>query len=262
MRVVTGLVLAVVWGTAPGIASAADLPVSAEPSWTGAYIGANVGYGWAPDSVGLSESSTDPAFDGFLGAAANAGVFPTSLSPGARGLLGGGQAGYNWQLPSGWVVGVEADLNVSGITGSSSVTTTPSGFDDTQTGVSKKIDWFGTVRGRAGYLVNAQWLLYATAGLAYGKTSLNFNTTDVTSGCLVNAFICADQTSSGVKLGWTAGAGIETMLTPNWSIKAEYLYVDLGKRSFDATSNTPIVFTASSAYHEQIVDFGLNYHFN
>ena len=253
-----GVVFSAVSVVAMGSAAAADFT----PSWNGAYIGANVGYGWGSGDVGISESATDPSLDGFLQAAAQAGLFPTSLSPRVRGVLGGGQVGYNWQLPSDWVIGVEADLQASGIKGSSSVTTTPFGFDPTETGVSKKIDWFGTVRARAGYLVNPQWLLYATGGLAYGETSLNFNTTDVPAGCIPDATICTDQTSSGVKLGWAVGAGVETMLAPHWTLKAEYLYVDLGKRSFDATSNTPIVFSSSASYREQSVRVGLNYHFD
>lgn len=53
------------------------------------------------------------------------------------------------------------------------------------------------------------------------------------------------------------------MLASNWSAKAEYLYLDLGKRSFDAESTTPIVFNLSSAeYQEHIVRLGLNYHFD
>ena len=60
----------------------------------------------------------------------------------------------------------------------------------------------------------------------------------------------------------TAGAGTEIMLSSNWSAKAEYLYLDLGKRSFVAESTTPIVFNVSSDYQEHIVRLGLNYHFN
>lgn len=255
------VILGVAGGIAINVAVAADFNASS-PSWTGSYLGANVGYGWDSGGVDLSERSTDPALDGFLAAIAGIGLFPTSLSPKAQGVIGGGQVGYNWELQSGLVVGLEADLQASGIKGSLSEVRSPQFFDTTATGVGKQIDWFGTVRGRAGYLVNPQWLIYATGGLAYGKTSLNFNTADITSGCLADAFICADQTSSKVKFGWTAGAGVETMLAPNWSVKAEYLYVDLGHRSFDAVSNTPIIFTSSAAFHEQIVRVGLNYHFN
>ena len=68
---------------------------------------------------------------------------------------------------------------------------------------------------------------------------------------------------SGVRAGWTAGAGTEAMLAPNWSVKVEYLYVDLGGRSVSAPSFTlPITFSSSTAFREQIVRVGLNYHFD
>lgn len=255
------LVLGAISAIAVSPVKAADLSEPTSP-WTGLYIGANIGYGWDAGNVDISPGTTDPILDGFLQDIVAAGLFPNSLSPDAQGILGGGQAGYNWQLSSGWVVGVEADLQATDIDDSSSETRAPFGFDETETGVGKKIDWFGTVRARAGYLVNPQLLLFATGGLAYGETSLKFETTDVPAGCIPNATICSDDESSGAKVGWTAGAGAEMMLSPDWSLKAEYLYVDLGERSFDAGSNTPIFFDTSADFHEQVVHLGVNYHLN
>jgi outer membrane immunogenic protein len=69
--------------------------------------------------------------------------------------------------------------------------------------------------------------------------------------------------SSVDQLGWTAGAGTEVMLSPNWSAKAEYLYVDLGKQTTDMDPIDGIlIFSASTDYHEHIARVGLNYHFN
>ncbi len=134
----------------------------------------------------------------------------------------------------------------------------------TTTGVTKSIDWFGTVRGRLGVLATPQWLLYATGGFAYGQTRTSFTTTDLTSGCIANAFLCASGASSSLRTGWTVGAGTEAMLAPNWSVKFEYLYVDLGRRSMDVPSSTvpAIIFNTSTAFRENIVRVGLNYHFN
>jgi outer membrane immunogenic protein len=240
-----------------GSANAGD----ATPSWGGAYIGANIGYGWDSGKVGLSPS-TVPELQDFLDDIIASGSFPSAMAPSAQGVIGGGQAGYNWQLPSDWVVGVEADLQASGISGSKSEVRFPEFFDTTSTSVEKKIDWFGTLRGRAGYLVDPQWLVYATGGLAFGETSLSYSESDVTSGCIPDATICGDHTASGVRAGWTVGGGIETMLAPKWSLKAEYLYIDLGKRSFTAATNTPINFSASTKYREQSARIGLNYHFD
>lgn len=271
MKILTSLdlvsvVLGAVVGVGIGCANAEDF----SPSWNGAYIGANVGYGWGSgDANTLPAAPAVPPADfpdiaAFIDALRASGSFPTSLSPSERGAIGGGQIGYNWQLPSGWVVGVEADLQLSGIKGSDTQTETPQFFEATSTTISKKIDWYGTMRARAGYLLNPQWLVYATGGLAYGETSLGFHTENTEFGCIPKGTICADTSSSGVRLGWTIGAGVETMLSSKWSVKAEYLYVDLGKRSFDAETSTsvPLFFSTSAKYHEQIVHVGLNYHFN
>jgi outer membrane immunogenic protein len=257
-----------------GAAVAADLPpapaykaplkaMAPVPTWNGFYVGGNVGYGWDNSSTGISVGATDPALAGFVAAAVAAGSFPASLSTSAKGVIGGGQIGYNWQLPSQWLVGLEADLQGSGIKGSAAQTLSPAFFDMTATGITKSIDWFGTVRGRVGFLPTPQLLLYGTGGLAYGQTKTSFTNTDVTSGCVVNASICATGASSGTRVGWTAGAGAEAMVAPNWSVKAEYLYVDLGKSSSNILSfTTPILFTTSTSFHEQIARVGLNYHFN
>ena len=155
-----------------GIAVKAD--DSSEALWIGFYIGANIGYGWDSGEVDLEPRAEDPFIAPALDAVVAAGSFPDSLSPDAQGILGGGQIGYNWQLSSDWVLGVEADLQASDIDDSESEHRFPLFFDETETEVRKKVDWFGTVRARAGYLVNPHWLLFATGGLAYGETSLGF----------------------------------------------------------------------------------------
>nr|WP_281035114.1 outer membrane beta-barrel protein [Mesorhizobium tamadayense] len=104
-------------------------------------------------------------------------------------------------------------------------------------------------------------MIFATGGLAYGKASLGFHVDDVTSGCIPDATICGDSSKSDVRLGWTLGAGVETILAPSWSVKAEYLYVDLGKQTFDAPTTSPINFKVSAKFHERTVRIGLNYHF-
>jgi outer membrane immunogenic protein len=113
--------------------------------------------------------------------------------------------------------------------------------------------------------LSGQWLLYGTGGLAYGQTKASFTTTDLTIGCIPGGSLCANGSSSSVRTGWTAGAGAgaEAMLAPNWSVKVEYLYVDLGGRSVSAPAFTlPIAFSTSTPFREQIVRVGLNYHFD
>jgi len=100
--------------------------------------------------------------------------------------------------------------------------------------------------------------------MAYGQTKSIFTTTNLPVGCVPNATLCANGASSGIRTGWTAGAGAEAMLAPNWSVKVEYLYVDLSRRSMNIPASTvpAIVFSSSSPFREQIVRVGLNYHFN
>ncbi|TPL51743.1 outer membrane protein [Mesorhizobium sp. B2-4-6] len=268
--VLTGLVLG-----AAGVGINSAMAGDAAPSWGGAYIGANIGYGWDSGDLGLllkpGPEHAPPDFpiediQAVVDALNEVGAFPTSMSPSARGVVGGGQVGYNWQLPSNWVVGIEADIQASGIKGSETQLRSPQFFDQTDTTVSKKVDWYGTVRARAGYLVDPQWLVYATGGLAYGKTNIGFSTVNLPAIPVQNPCsevdICANSSSDSTRLGWALGAGVETMLTPNWSVKAEYLYVDLGRRSFTAPATAPLDFKVSAKFHEQTVRIGLNYHFN
>jgi outer membrane immunogenic protein len=122
---------------------AADMAVKAQPayapafSWTGFYLGANVGYGSATLDPGLI-NTTDRL----------------------KGVFGGGQIGYNWQT-NAIVLGVEADIQASDQKQDSSL------FGGLLT-TSQKSRWFGTVRGRIGY-APGPWMIYATGGFAYAK---------------------------------------------------------------------------------------------
>jgi outer membrane immunogenic protein len=233
-------------------AGAADMPAAPAnkasdapaPVWTGFYVGANVGYGW--DSRTADFSGTPNIAIEFTG-----GVLPTLLSPSPKGWLGGGQLGYNWQFATLSVAGLEADFAAASIKGTASVSPIASGFPDLfTTTLSSSVKWFGTVR----------------AGLAYGETQLSFSTTEFTFGGNCSFGLrCANGSVSGVKTGWAAGAGIEGMIDPNWTLKAEYLRVDLGTQSITAPTNALplgiITLTASRTLVENIVRVGLNYRF-
>jgi outer membrane immunogenic protein len=145
-------------------------------------------------------------------------------SPEPNGLMGGGQIGYNWQVHPNWVLGVEADIQGSGA-------------NDTFAAYKFSNPWFGTVRGRVGYAMN-NVLFYATGGLAYGGVNVDFGP--------FNEW----QTH----LGWTAGAGVEVGLTPNWSAKAEYLYVRLEDRGYVLTG-------VQNGLQSNIFRLGVNYRF-
>ena len=91
-------------------------------SWTGFYVGANLGYGWEDPTVNFNGDNIVGAF-----LVNPALLFPgaTSLGPvsfKSKGVLGGLQAGYNWQVSPIWLVGFETDFNWTGINGSGSST--------------------------------------------------------------------------------------------------------------------------------------------
>ena len=253
-------------------AAAADLPVKAPPvytpapSWTGFYVGANAGFAW--------DANTSASFSGSPGTAVffAANEFPNSLTPHPSGVLGGGQIGYNWQITN-WLVGFEADLQGSGYKGSATVNPAPTGgFATFATSVEQHSYWFGTVRGRLGFLATPDLLIYGTGGLAFGQTETSFTT--VGAGLLLGQcptnFTCATASSLGSQAGWTAGAGLEYMMLPHWSVRAEYLYVSLGSQSATGLSTATGIactaaagcgFTASAPFRENIVRAAVNYHF-
>jgi outer membrane immunogenic protein len=229
-------------------------PVYVEPvfNWTGFYIGGNIGYSWGRSS----DTSTVTNGPGT--------IFVTSGgSTNLDGIVGGGQIGYNWQMAN-WVWGLEADIQGTDEKGSRSfvcratVCLPPAALalPDVTATLSQKIDWFGTVRGRAGILAAPQVLLYATGGLAYGEVKNN-----ETVG-LLNAF-----STSTTNVGWTVGAGVEGVIGGGWTAKLEYLYVDLGHVSGSFATNLNAlgggVITANYNSHitDNIVRAGVNYHF-
>jgi len=153
--------------------------------------------------------------------------------------LAGGQLGYNTQLDA-WVFGIEGDLSYTDIRGT---TTSPFGVN-----VSSRLNWLGTVTGRLGIAWD-RTLLYAKAGAAFGETSVNARLPLIVAH------------GADTRAGWTVGAGAEYALPNNWSVKAEYNYIDLGTRTITATSPAAPPIAADSKASEHIVKFGANYRF-
>ena len=252
-------------------AFAADLPYRKEPiappppppplTWNGFYGGLNIGGGWNANN-GNNEVSAywDPnyAFGSTpLPGTPNLFFLPNNNQTGtAGGVIGGAQVGYNFQFNPSIVVGVETDFQGSSISGNgpgnyalypSPFLTPPAGPGTgllvpvaAINGSNLGIDWFGTVRGRAGWLFTPTLLVYGTAGFAYGG---------------VSAWGYGDTFT-----GWTAGGGLEWMFAPHWSAKVEYLYVDLS----GGGNNGGGGWNWGYNFHPQlnIVRAGVNYHFN
>ena len=276
-----------------GSAFAADLPSRKEvistpvsaPLWQGFYTGLNAGYGfgtasnaqnygWAnanPEAIGNSEDQA-----AYAGANSYMG-----RNIDQSGFIGGGQVGYNYQYGQKFVLGFEADMQGSGISGQGNV----NGWapDGSVIGVLSNgtvqagINWMGTARGRIGYLITPTVLAYVTGGFAYGGTYLKtFPNTIYTStaygGSASNYGISTQNAQQNFNVGWTAGAGAEWMMAPNWSIKGEALYYDLGSTSVSnttyyadgqAASLNPLGGSTTRAYYQGVIArAGVNYHFN
>jgi outer membrane immunogenic protein len=159
-------------------------------------------------------------------------------SNGTGGWNLGGQVGYNMDM-GGFILGAEADLQWSNI----GYTEDIPGVGSFKTG----IDFYGTLRGRAG-MAFGQVMPYVTGGVAAGRGSAS-----VTNGGGVTTSQSATHT------GWTAGVGLEAQATQNISIKAEYLYVDLGTQSY--TGLPAGVGSIDATQRFSVVRAGLNYKF-
>jgi outer membrane immunogenic protein len=205
---------------APIAAQAADLR---QPSYKAPAYSAPSYSNWTGFYVGLN---------GGYGFGKSNWDFPAvSVSP--KGLLAGVTVGYNFQTGT-WLWGVEADADYSGMKGS-----VDCGFGTT---CETKNSWLATARARLGYAGWNNWLPYITGGGAMGDIKAT------------NVF----GTANKAKIGWTAGAGIEYAMWTNWSIKAEYLYVDLG--SFDCGIACGVA-PDNVSFKANIVRAGVNYRF-
>jgi len=189
--------------TAASSALAADLPSRRPPppvytpppplfTWTGFYVGGQIGYGWGRSGTAIP------------------GVSFTSSNP--NGVVGGAHVGYNYQVNQ-LVFGLEGDVDGTGI--SKSV------FDPvTATTFGTRIPVEGSVRGRVGYAWDRA-LFYATGGAAFADLEHSY------IGGIGAPYY---NTSSG-RVGWTVGGGVEYAITNNWSVRGEYRYSDFGHQS-------------------------------
>jgi outer membrane immunogenic protein len=200
-------------------ASAADLPsrtmapmapmISAVPvfTWTGFYIGAQVGYAWGDDQDDFPANAL--VFTPGVGYTA----FDSGFGGDNDSFLAGVHAGYNYQIGS-FVVGIEGD--VEGLFGDdedefTQVVFSAPGIPATYAFNGNTLDWQGSIRGRIGFAFDRA-LIYATGGFAFGGVSGGF-----ASAGLLND---GDDTITG----WTLGAGVEYAFTNNLTTRLEYRY--------------------------------------
>ena len=187
--------------------------------FAGVYVGGAVGWGQhrnevtnttqpAAPATGLTFKDTDDAF-----------TF-------------GGYVGYNFQrCCSPFVFGIETDFNYLNSSPTARDIEPPGGpaAPPETTSLESSIDWFGTLRGRAGYVVHDHLLLYATGGLAYGRVEHTLSDDCVGCGTPPGTNLGTfSQSNSKTKVGWTVGGGAEMLHDEHWVLRAEALFVDLG----------------------------------
>ena len=238
------ILLATVAMAALGSASAlaADLPqrpvykaepvmMAPAPTWTGCYVGGNIG--------------------GAFGDASVSGPAGGTVSTNGSGFAGGGQVGCDYQFSGGWVIGFRDMFDGTSNKKSGTFATGP-----LANGVANfNNQWFDTLTARLGYAVVPNWLLYFQGGAAWGHTSTNITFNGLQIG----------QTSN-TKTGWTIGGGAEWMFAPHWSAFLEGNYMDFGSTSGNVSGNVgiPPVFVSapiSGKTTETTVLVGVNYRF-
>jgi outer membrane immunogenic protein len=220
---------------APAPAYKAPLPMPPIFSWSGFYIGGNLGGAWANTTI------TDSLF-GLNFSNGNNGVF-----------VGGGQVGFNYQVGN-VVFGVEGDFDwaannnnsITGVVG-------PLGHNFT---ASANDRWMATVAGRLGYAFD-RWLIYVKGGGGWVGAN-SFTVTDVTTAASVSGG------SSNTLSGWLVGGGFEWAFANNWTMRAEYDYFGLSGRSFTVPATLPVLagdtFTTGNN-NIQMATVGINYLF-
>ncbi|WMT76046.1 outer membrane beta-barrel protein [Bradyrhizobium sp. Ash2021] len=231
------------WNT-PAVAPAPIDPSAAAWRWTGFYLGINGGYGTG-NTTFQQTNFIDPAvLPPGPGITNNVSSFaPQKLGP--WGGLAGGQGGFNWQIEH-VVVGVEADAQWTRQDDVGCGQACISGDSEAQ-----RLNWFATARARLGW-ANDGYLFYVTGGGAWGE--IEQTSTLVSSDIFT---LHSKQTRSG----WVGGGGIEARLVGNWTVKAEYLHLDLGSttNSLAVTDIFYNSFSVKSSFRDDIFRAGLNY---
>jgi outer membrane immunogenic protein len=267
----TGLELVI--ATALLAAGSPALAQSPPPAFGRAYIGLNAGAAWGSSSYATSPGCPPAAIDAvFCNKAPEASARNgSSVAASGRGTLsssgftGGIHGGYNWQQGN-IVLGGESDFGALDLGQSASAKGAfPFPFLGTTYALTDSIStsWLATLRGRLGYTVSPELLLYATGGVAFADFKIASSYAD-------NAIDPTFPGGSGfgrrteVRTGWVMGGGGEWLLNASWSITAEYLHLDFGSMGVDVpVSNTPAFvqrMRVEADLSAEVVRVGINYH--
>jgi outer membrane immunogenic protein len=225
-------------------------------TWTGFYLGANVGAG-----IGTTETSVNvgPALTALSGMPITATA--PLVSETFNGFIGGMQAGYNWQAGV-FVLGVEGDVDGAGLQGTAPCVVVLN--------CTMKHNWFADVTGRVGVVAVERTLIYLKGGVAWEGSNFTVGNNINVAGTTV----AASAGGSGIQTGGLLGMGVEYAFLPNWSAKLEYNYIDFGTRSFNASIAANPAFAGtglaplsgaqvptSITENEHLIKAGVNYRF-
>ncbi|MEA2863650.1 MAG: outer rane immunogenic protein [Bradyrhizobium sp.] len=260
MRVaISASIAALIAGTVA--ASAADMPVKAAPyiappapiyTWTGFYLGVNAGIGGDRVDYPFRGDFRERPFTG--------DVNLTSF-----GGFGGVQGGYNWQAGN-WVLGVEADIEGTNIKSRLNASVSAPPFLNASLSTGTELKYFGTARGRIGYAFD-RVLVYATGGYAFGSEDTRLDASLTTGGLIPIGTLRVIDGGNNTNTfhfsrrhdlsGWTAGGGVEYAVTPNLSLKTEYLYLRFDRNNVFASNH----FAIDDQINLHTLKFGVNYKF-
>jgi outer membrane immunogenic protein len=261
-----GLILGIGALTLAGMtisAGAADMPVKAPPvaappppfSWSGCYIGANVGAKWGSIEGSARHDALAPLFPAGT-------VFPFN-SDSETGFIGGGQVGCQWQTGS-FVWGIEGDFVGTDISRDFIVPPGggPLGLFLPGDAFSISNDWQASIRGRLGWAWD-RFMIYATGGVAWANFQLDAALVGVPALGLPALFVSRDKTLTG----FTVGGGFEYAFTPNWSVGVEYRFSQFDGNEFGfgnrlVAPGTQVAFGGNADLETQEVTARLNYRFN
>ena len=224
-------------------AIAADLPIRKAPppavaaayDWSGLYVGGHIGYGWGETDIA---DHTALGFQAFI---------PTQKLD-SNGFLGGVQGGWNYQFGR-FVLGAEVDFSWADVKGDLT-SSTPNAFVSR----SSQAMWIGTATTRLGYAWD-RFLVYSKIGAAWAHFEYG---NDISNGAGVSIY---NSSASETRSGWTVGTGIEWAFAGAWTAKAEYNYIDLGRRTVDFApfGVTPVNLDIDQRI--SVIKAGLNYRF-
>src|SRR5215470_14460207 len=213
-------------------------------NWYGFYFGGNIGYGWGSDPINVSGVTGS-----FVGA-----PIPLSITNDASGVIAGVQWGSNYQFGS-WVIGIDSDFSWTDIHNSQTITNTYVSIGQ------QSLEWLSTSRGRLGFLIQPNLLIFGSGGIADGRAEVNVSHTLTGAACTAAA-ACAFGSESKVRWGWAAGGGIE-YLWNSWLLRVEYLHYDLGDVNFTYSDVAGTgTLNSSTKFAGDIVRGAISYKFN